>query len=184
MRVGRRLGARRRSKASRGWRVSFSTRRWVRLPSSWEPDVQINGRLIQMHHEASRAQLGGKAWALASAQRAGLPVPAWFVVPASACGDGEEISPDLRNALRAALEEVFPRGSMVAVRSSAVEEDGERLSFAGQLESHLFVRADRVPERVADVWRSAGTVRARAYRELHGNTGSLATAVLVQQMID
>ena len=144
----------------------------------------MNGRIIRMHHEANRAQLGGKAWALASAQRAGLPVPAWFVVPAAARRDGEEVTQDLRNALMATLEEVFPRGAMVAVRSSAVEEDGERLSFAGQLESHLFVRADRVPDRVADVWRSAGTARARAYRELRGSTASLATAVLVQQMID
>src|SRR4029077_10295387 len=94
------------------------------------------------------AELGGKAWAVASAQRAGLPVPAWFAVSAAACRDGSGVPGELRAELAAAIEEVFVDGESLAVRSSACDEDGQQLSFAGQLESHLFVQPADVAERV------------------------------------
>jgi pyruvate,water dikinase len=138
-----------------------------------------------MRETASRAELGGKAWALASAQRAGLPVPAWFAVSAAACRDGSGVPGELRAELASAIEEVFANGESLAVRSSARDEDGQQLSFAGQLESHLFVQPADVAERVDQVWRSAGAARARAYREQHGRSAATGgTAVLVQRMVD
>lgn len=132
--------------------------------------------ILHTKDEASRAELGGKGWALASAQRAGLPVPAWFAV--SACIPVDEAE------LEKALHELCPDGASVAVRSSAAEEDGARLSFAGQLESHLFVPAEQVAKRVADVRRSARAGRAQAYREQHGHSAAGSTpAVLVQRMV-
>jgi pyruvate,water dikinase len=77
-------------------------------------------------------------------------------------------------------------GNGFAVRSSAVEEDGAEDSFAGQLESYLFVRADAIAERVADVWRSGCSPRMMEYRKQRGLSAHpiSAPAVLVQRMVD
>jgi len=71
-----------------------------------------------------------------------------------------------------------------AVRSSAASEDSVRHSFAGQLESFVFVPAADVARRVADVWRSGFAERVYAYRREHGLAGPPeAPAVLVQRMV-
>ena len=135
--------------------------------------------ILRMHDAAGPAELGGKGWALARARRAGLPVPDWFTLTPAACGA------PLDGALDAALAELCPRGEPVAVRSSALDEDGAERSFAGQLESHLFVPHAEVAVRAADVWRSAGAARVRAYRAQRGaQAPARAPAVLVQRMID
>src|SRR5262249_59541732 len=68
----------------------------------------------------------------------------------------EQVRPDapLRAKIAAALAELCPNGETVAVRSSASDEDGAQHSFAGQLDSFLFVPPAEVAGRVADVWRS------------------------------
>jgi pyruvate,water dikinase len=140
--------------------------------------------VIRSSEDARPDDLGAKGWSLASAERAGIPVPPWFAVSPHACSGDLAISPALAAELRAALAQLCPRGERVAVRSSAVDEDGEQLSFAGQLESYLFVAPEEVADRVADVWRSAFAPRARAYREqLRGGAGAAAPAVLVQRMV-
>jgi hypothetical protein len=55
----------------------------------------------------------------------------------------------------------------VAVRSSASDEDGAQHSFAGQLESYLFVAPDDVPAKAEAVWRSGFSERILAYRREH-----------------
>ena len=85
---------------------------------------------------------------------------------------------------RHALAELCPDGSPVAVRSSASDEDGVDHSFAGQLESYLFVQPEDVAERVAAVWRSGFSTRLLAYRQQHGLTVlPHPPAVLVQRMV-
>ncbi len=151
---------------------------------------------------------GGKARALASMERGGLPVPPWFVVSASAfeeslSGDHRialetarddsasqpllrdlSVHPAIRTEIDAAVRELCPGGERVAVRSSARDEDGAQQSFAGQLESFLNVPAEEVANRVADVWRSAFSRRLFAYRQKHGLRGPVrAPAVLIQQMV-
>ena len=74
----------------------------------------------------------------------------------------------------------------VAVRSSAVGEDGAAASFAGQLDS-FFVEA--TPEAVARaVWRcvaSAWSDRAVAYRRQHGLApADVQVAVIVQRVVE
>lgn len=135
--------------------------------------------ILRMHDTAGRAELGGKGWALAQARRAGLPVPDWFTLTPAACGAR------LDGALQEALAELCPQGESVAVRSSAIDEDGAERSFAGQLESHLFVPHAEVAARAEDVWRSAGAARVRAYRARSGaEAQTRPPAVLVQRMID
>src|SRR5688572_24870951 len=106
--------------------------------------------------------LGGKAAALARLARAGLSIPDWFVVPPPAGGDS--LSPDLLRDLDAAYAKMCRDGAPVAVRSSASDEDGADHSFAGQLESFLFVPPAEVAQRVRDVWKSGTSERVTAYR--------------------
>jgi rifampicin phosphotransferase len=125
---------------------------------------------------------GGKARALAAAERAGLPVPAWFVLSSDA--HGHTLTPEVRAHLSSAVSQLSPNDEQVAVRSSASDEDGVEHSFAGQLESFLGVRPADVPEKVMAVWQSGFTDRIVAYRREHGLPGApRPPAVLVQRMV-
>jgi rifampicin phosphotransferase len=77
-----------------------------------------------------------------------------------------------------------------AVRSSAVAEDLEEASFAGQLDSFLNVTKVNILEKVIDCWASYWTDRAVKYRH-DSSIGHLDTelkaagiAVLVQKMVN
>ncbi len=73
---------------------------------------------------------------------------------------------------------------LVAVRSSAIGEDGTESSFAGQYETILSVRGtDAVTDAVLECWRSATSGRAIAYRTARGIDAPPRIAVLVQQMV-
>jgi len=73
----------------------------------------------------------------------------------------------------------------VAVRSSAVDEDGATRSFAGQYETYLnIVGVDAVAEAVVQCWASGHTARALAYRQEHSlSAARVCLAVLVQQLV-
>jgi rifampicin phosphotransferase len=119
---------------------------------------------------------GGKALGLRDIARAGLPVPpAWVVLP----GVGSRALSELAATLSA-------RGmTRVAVRSSAVDEDGERYSFAGIHETALGVPLDGLGAAVAAVAASAQGARALAYRRQHGlPPPPTGCAVVVQEMVD
>lgn len=118
-------------------------------------------------------RLGGKALALAKLYQIGAPVPRGFVLLPRAFTDSlsefkrqfssdsalslipSRLSGQAAQALQQALAKLCPMDEPVAVRSSAIEEDGARYSFAGQLESFLGVLPAQAPSRVIDVWRSA-----------------------------
>ncbi len=73
----------------------------------------------------------------------------------------------------------------VAVRSSAVAEDSEAASYAGQQETYLFVEgAEEVCRRVVDCWGSFFSERALFYRSEKGSLEDLRMAVVVQKMVD
>jgi pyruvate,water dikinase len=73
----------------------------------------------------------------------------------------------------------------VAVRSSAVDEDGADASFAGQHDTYLnVVGAEAVCEAIVRCWASARTARALEYRRQHGlPTDGARIAVLVQHLV-
>lgn len=136
------------------------------------------------------AQLGGKAGAFARLASAKLPVPPWFAVtPAvfteSGAADSFRLHSEFAEQIIALARAVAPDATSFAVRSSALEEDGAEHSFAGQLDSFLFVPIDRIPEKVEAVWRSGFSERMLAYRRERGLSGQpQVPAVLVQRMID
>ncbi|MGO2110235.1 MAG: PEP/pyruvate-binding domain-containing protein, partial [Pseudoclavibacter sp.] len=76
----------------------------------------------------------------------------------------------------------------VAVRSSAVDEDGDAASFAGQQETFLWVvGADEVVAKVRECWASLYTPQAIAYRSsMEAAEGAAASriAVAVQTMAE
>jgi len=104
-----------------------------------------------------------------------------------------EASPPLPPEARAALDRAYAelgrrcgaRAPCVAVRSSAVDEDGAETSFAGQHETYLnVVGADAVGEALVRCWSSARSGRAIAYRQNSGLQGRpVRLAVLVQQLV-
>lgn len=114
-------------------------------------------------------RLGGKARSLLELSRDFL-IPEFFV-----------ILPE--DTLENILERFDKLGaSKVAVRSSAVNEDGKDAAWAGQLETLLDVERDDLIEAIEHCRRSADSARAVAYAEAIG-LESGAVAVIVQKML-
>jgi pyruvate,water dikinase len=74
----------------------------------------------------------------------------------------------------------------VAVRSSAVGEDGQSASFAGQYDTYLnLVGAPAVIEAVGRCWASAQSERVLAYHRQQGRSvADIQLAVLVMQLVE
>ena len=82
-------------------------------------------------------------------------------------------------------EEVGLDRPPVAVRSSALGEDSQDATFAGQQESYLWVRgADHVCDAVRDCWVSLYSTQAMTYRARLEQPGEAAMGVAVQLMVD
>ena len=89
----------------------------------------------------------------------------------------------LAQAIRTAHDS-FEHGALVAVRSSAVSEDGLTASFAGQQESYLNVGGgDAVLDHVRECWASFFSPRALFYRAQKGVLSDTRMAVVVQEMV-
>jgi pyruvate,water dikinase len=134
------------------------------------------------------ALVGGKAAALGRLAQS-YPVPPGFCITAFIPVEGAALPYSLADRVRAAYRQLADRCAQsdlpVAVRSSAVDEDGQRASFAGLHETYLNVQgADAVVEAVDSCVQSATSPSALAYRERHElTTSDIRVAVLVQQMV-
>lgn len=111
--------------------------------------------------------VGGKAYNLNILTANGINVPKWFAVTS------------------ADSEFVVDEDKLYAVRSSAVGEDGCGNSFAGQMESFLYVKPCDIRARIQDVINSANSERIRFYREQNGlSNDDVKVGVIVQEMIN
>ena len=92
---------------------------------------------------------------------------------------------EFRKELTATLSTLAGPDDFLAVRSSALGEDSARLSFAGQMDSFLFVRGVAAVENAIKACHaSAFSDRALAYRMAKGlGTDDIAVAVIVQRMV-
>lgn len=126
--------------------------------------------------KAGSALSGGKASGLARLLELGFRVPPGFVVIGAKPGD----IPDEALAAFRAL------GGKVAVRSSALGEDGEQSSFAGQYESVLDVEGELAFRKAVDhCLNSLHSPRAASYRAGGmAAPGAKQMAVVVQRMVD
>jgi phosphoenolpyruvate synthase/pyruvate phosphate dikinase len=133
------------------------------------------------------AQVGAKAAHLSRLASLHL-VPPGFAV--TAMEGGSALPPGLETAIRAAYRTLthMTRNNIapVAVRSSAIDEDGAGASFAGQHDTYLNIRGeDSVLDAVGRCSASALSAVARGYREQHGLTvESPRIAVLVQLLVE
>jgi len=125
---------------------------------------------------------GSKACGLGDAIRDGLPVPpgvalAGPVVEAVA-GEDQETTTRVAAALRGLR-------TPLAVRSSAVDEDGQDASFAGQHLTLLNVPSiDDVPAALQEIWWSANSDSAITYRQRVGLFSRPSVGVVVQSLLD
>ena len=126
--------------------------------------------------EITDASAGGKAYGLARLLAMGLPVPPAFV-------------------LRNASGESFPEGldqcyrdlgkEEVAVRSSALGEDGSEASFAGQYDTVLNVRGpQQLREAIQRCVASVSNERARSYLQDQTGTDTATMNIVVQAMVN
>ena len=134
------------------------------------------GSLLPLAAVAPRSNVGGKAFALGEMLRAGFKIPNGFVLiapfPAALT--------TLEKEILANFDQL--RSQYVAVRSSAIGEDGIHATWAGQLDSFLNVDREHLLHYIQKCQSSAHSERAESYAKQHGiDSGSVA--VIVQAMI-
>ncbi|GAA1116513.1 hypothetical protein GCM10009630_12710 [Kribbella jejuensis] len=128
---------------------------------------------------ATSATCGHKASALAALLQAGLPVPDGVVIPFSAASGARPGGVEVDELRRWLVEMGDP---VVAVRSSASDEDGGGVSAAGRYDSFLGVQGlDAVVDAVRACRASLWSARATAYRKAPGEP---SMAVIVQLQVD
>lgn len=141
------------------------------------------GWILDSTAQADVSAMGGKAAALARLWGGGFHIPPWFVIHPGAY-EAHRRGEDVCAAITSAVIALEGDG-LLAVRSSAVDEDGTHHSFAGQLKSFLFVPREQVMQRVTEVWQSGFAEQVMTYRRERGlDAANAAPAVLVQRMID
>lgn len=121
------------------------------------------------------ARYGGKAAGLAELRRLGLAVPVGFVIADPSAPGAEDDVADRYSQMSAA------GATPVAVRSSAIGEDGDDQSFAGQYDTVLGV--DSAAGVIAAVRTCVASVHSRRASSYSGDP-SAAMHVVVQQMVD
>lgn len=131
-------------------------------------------------------QAGGKGGSLAKLYQSGYPVPAGFVILATAFEE-DALLPEAWSQVRAQLE-VLRAGNdqqAFAVRSSALSEDSEQASFAGEFESRLNLASDEaIRDAIHQVHRSRHGEKVQVYSQAKGMTGVHQVAVVVQKLVD
>jgi len=127
------------------------------------------------------SRYGGKCVSLGNALRAGLPTPGGFALSVSA------VNNIVREGYSAFVDAADVFGALapsMAVRSSAVGEDSDEASFAGQHATVLNVMSvDAMMAAIHTVYESAHTTEALAYREKMGVSAEPAIAVALQKQL-
>ncbi len=166
-------------------------------------------RALAELRRSDEERFGAKSASLGELIGAGVPVPPGFALAAEtylAAVEGVDLSGDadrcsaairatplpdeLREELAARYEELASEtgdpSPPVAVRSSAIGEDSEEATFAGQQETYLWVRGiDQLYEAVRDCWASLYSPEAVSYRaEMAAEHAVPAMGVTVQLMVD
>lgn len=130
-------------------------------------------------------QAGGKGSNLAKLHKLGLPVPDGFVIiPSGFSEDG--LSEEAWNEVKTYLEGMRQKNKHIrfAVRSSALSEDSEDASFAGEFESVLEVASDdEVNKAIHHVYDSRRSERVKTYSQTKQIEDDHQMAVVVQKLI-
>jgi len=119
---------------------------------------------------------GGKAYGLARLLAMRLRVPPGFVIRNARA-----------DALPAGLERHYRAlgGGKVAVRSSALGEDGSDASFAGQYDTVLNVEGlEELHRAIAHCAASIASAHARSYQRAQSGAATATMNVVIQRMVD
>lgn len=136
------------------------------------------------------AETGGKAWQLSRLHRYGFPVTEGRVLPAQAYRDWVAAGrPPLRDH-PAAWDWLWQlpahwRQRSLAIRSSALAEDGPEHSFAGIHHTKLgAIGIEAILDGIETVFRSVDSPQALAYRErFQIDAASVAMAVVIMPLL-
>src|SRR4051794_20367346 len=128
------------------------------------------------------ARFGAKATGLGAAARAGLPIPPGIALSGAIV---DEVAAGREDAIAEVLAAARDLTTPLAVRSSAVDEDGKDASFAGQHLTLLNVPSiDDVPAALREIWWSANSDSAITYRQRVGLFTRPSVGVVVQSLLD
>lgn len=133
--------------------------------------------VLELRDTLSVGEFGGKAANLSTMMRAGLPVPSGFAVGLKAFVDGELDKQAVHD-----IQMLLNDNKLYAVRSSALAEDAESASWAGQFETFLNTKPEDVIAKITECHNSAKE-RAVAYANNQKLGSNFEVAVVVQQMI-
>jgi pyruvate, water dikinase len=135
---------------------------------------------LKMAHDG--AIFGSKAVGLGQAIRDGLPVPPGVALSGSIV---EAVAAGEPRAIKEVSNGVKPLGGPLAVRSSAVDEDGAEASFAGQHLTLLNVpSSEELSSALSKIWWSANSDSAITYRKRVGLFTRPSVGVVVQALLN
>ncbi|HEU0303583.1 MAG TPA: PEP/pyruvate-binding domain-containing protein, partial [Gaiellaceae bacterium] len=138
-------------------------------------------QVVPLEEARDDAVFGSKAVGLGEAARAGLPLPPGVALSGAiveAVASGEE------GAIEQVATAARSLGRPLAVRSSAVDEDGAEASFAGQHLTLLNVpSAEELGAALREIWWSANSDSAITYRQRVGLFTRPSVAVVVQSLL-
>ena len=175
--------------ASTGWRVPDGYAITAAALEGWLPPAA----LAELHRLFSAPASGAESAGGAGPDSGGHQRLVRLSEQARQLIEGQSLPSWLADAVadaHALLEARTGRGAAlrVAVRSSAVGEDGHTASFAGQYETYLGVSgADEVLRHIAKCWASGYSAHALDYRRRFGGSSPLRAhdlAVGVLELVD
>jgi pyruvate,water dikinase len=138
-------------------------------------------QVVPLEEAHDDSVFGSKAVGLGEAARGGLPIPPGIALAGSIV---EEIASGEDHAINQVAEAMGDLPVPLAVRSSAVDEDGANASFAGQHITLLNVlTAEEVSDAVREVWWSANSDSAITYRQRVGLLRRPSVGVVVQSLL-
>lgn len=96
-----------------------------------------------------------------------------------------KIAQEIKEKIGTKCEEYFGKNYRVAIRSSAVDEDNNLHSFAGQHKSYLYVNQTKLFEKIIKSIASAWSINALNYRKKKGiSLQNILYAIVIQKMVN
>jgi pyruvate,water dikinase len=139
-------------------------------------------KVVSLEKAHDDSIFGSKAVGLGQAARAGLPLPPGVALSGSVV---EAVAAGEKRALKKVTKAVRPLRGPLAVRSSAVDEDGAEASFAGQHLTLLNVpSSEDLGSALREIWWSANSDSAITYRQRVGLFTRPSVGVVVQALLD